>query len=146
MIGQIITAPEGADTAVWWQEAFDKAFPDGLLAIKKKEPPGSSPEVMSEDMSADPVLRVPRVEVLREEEGALHVIFVGKGWDIGVDGLVTQVKVVQEHPCLVWSVTLQDGPVFWLSNGITEQLKRILRKDRQELVGFSQANGKSMHA
>lgn len=131
---------------MWWQEKFDKDFPNGLLASKKKEPPGSPPEVMREDESVTPVLRVPRVEVLRMEGDLPHIIFVGQGWDIGADGLMTSCEVVQETPCLVLSVALKDGPTFWLSNGVSDRLKRLLSKDRQELVGFSQANGKSMHS
>jgi hypothetical protein len=141
-----ITAPEGAEPVVWWQEKFDHDFPDGLLAEKKKEPPNAPPEVQAEDLTATPVLRVPRVEVLRMEDRLPHVIFVGQGWDIGVDGLVTSYTAMQEKPFLVMELALRDGPAFLLSAGVSDRLKRLLAKDRQALVGYSQANGKSMHS
>lgn len=146
MSGENITAPEGVDPVEWWQGKFDRDFPDGLLAIKRKEPPNSPPGLLREDLSVSPVLRVPRVEVLRMEQGKPHIIFVGQGWDIGVDGLVTVCRVHQETPCLVLELALQDGPTFWLSAGVSERLKRLLAADRKELVDYSQANGKSVHS
>src|ERR1700733_12275228 len=113
MTGQPVTGPAGADLVTWWQDRLDKDFPHGLLATRDA-PRG-------EDDS--PVLRVPRVEVLREEDGRPYILFVGQGWDTGTDGPMRSYEIVQTEPCLVSVATLQDGSAYRFSNGLSDRLK-----------------------